>query len=147
MKNPKQPHLTKCPTCKGTGTVELEGALLETLSKFKTPKTRLSANDLHDPGAGITKNAMNNRLEKLRKMDLLGRERAGRVWTYYKPDGEAPAAPASIPGAPTFPEDAPKPPAPKKAAKGDGAAAESAKRAKANKAKKGTGISTKGTRK
>jgi hypothetical protein len=146
MKNPKQPHLTKCPTCKGSGTVELEGALLETLSRFKTPKTRLSANDLHDPASGITKNAMNNRLEKLRKMDLLGRERAGRVWTYYKPDGEAPAA--AQPAGEVTPE-APQPAAPKPNSRnrGDGRAADSAKRAKANAAKKGTGISAKGTRK
>lgn len=119
---PKQ-VLTQCTSCRGTGKVSLEGALLDTLSKF-SGKTRLTCADLHDPGRGVTKNATNNRLEKLRGFGLLLRERKGREWSYYRAPEGTPPPPAE------------EPKERKSRNGGDGAAAESAKRAKANAARK-----------
>lgn len=129
-----KPLLTNCPTCQGTGKVELEGALRETLARFTSKSLRLSANDLHEPSSGITKNAMNNRVEKLRRMGLLSRTRAGRVWIYSRADG----APAAQPAAPLANGHEATPALnTQKRSRGIGTAAAAAERAKANASKKG----------
>lgn len=69
-----------CPKCQGSGEVILQDGLLETLAKFG-PRSRHTAADLHDPNES-TPNAINNRLEKLRKIGLLQRKRKGRRWVY-----------------------------------------------------------------
>jgi len=84
----KQPNPSvKCQSCKGTGLAEMADSLAETLGRFKAKP--LSAHDLYDPDAGVTINAMNNRLEKLRVAGFLSRNRIGRHWFYAKKGGAA----------------------------------------------------------
>lgn len=76
--------LTTCPSCKGTGKIILSIGLQNTLALFKTAKQRFTAQELYDadPTATQTSNAINNRLERLRKDGFLKREKLGRLWTY-----------------------------------------------------------------
>lgn len=75
-----------CKHCDGSGFVELSEHLRDTLSKFQ-PGKQLRACDVFDMMPFLmptTINAINNRLEDLRAMGLLKRERRGRFYYYSR---------------------------------------------------------------
>lgn len=83
MKGPEIP----CPTC-GVGFVSLKAlkpSLAITYARFANGR-RLSASMVYcQGGEGATVNAVNNRLEELRKLGFLDREKEGRNWMYFRP--------------------------------------------------------------
>ncbi len=76
----------KCPKCKRDGASEdrvLPGELWRTLRMVNRYPGR-SASILADVfGNEVGYTAVNNRLERLRKLGLVRRERDGRAWMYY----------------------------------------------------------------
>lgn len=74
----------QCPTCSGTGRAPLQEALQETLDVLPRRGT-FTAGAIHEkiPGT-VTINAVNNRLEDLRALGILKRERNGRFWSYSR---------------------------------------------------------------
>lgn len=74
-----------CDTCDGRGTVDLDGVLAETLAMFLKRSTRLTAHDIAPQLKGEVKTtAVNNRLEKLRILGFLHREKCGRFQVYFR---------------------------------------------------------------
>lgn len=70
-----------CPKC-GEGSVPLPESLQETLNEVRrTPG--FTAQEMLDrfPGIGVT--AINNRLEDLRRIGLVRRQRDSHSWRYY----------------------------------------------------------------
>lgn len=84
IRHQKRPNIP-CPNCKGQGEVCLGDELARVLWLFTHPRIRLHAGkvlELIKEEVSVT--AMNNRLERLRKLDLLQRHRVGRAWHYSK---------------------------------------------------------------
>lgn len=77
MKDPTMP----CPKCDGKGTCSLPTVLRETLDSFGS-RSILSAVNLVEASKAVTHSALNNRLEKLRTLGFLTRERDGKLWKY-----------------------------------------------------------------
>lgn len=75
----------KCPHCSGKGSVPLPEELATTLAMFgrKSSFTAAAAHEKH--GGEMTVNSMNNRLERLRKLGKLDREKVSRHWHYRLP--------------------------------------------------------------
>lgn len=75
---------TTCPECNGKGTVLLKDGQLLILAILRRRKRPMTAQDILVAGeigdVGVT--AMNNRLERLRDLDFVVRERRGRAWAY-----------------------------------------------------------------
>jgi hypothetical protein len=72
-----------CDKCNGSGHMELPEALAETLDSIPRRGT-VTAFYLHGKLPGVTPNAQNNRLEKLRELGFLKRERSGKFWLYSR---------------------------------------------------------------
>lgn len=71
-----------CPTCKGEARVPISDELMEVLL-FIRRRTGADAQTVFDKlGAKISISGINNRLEYLREIGLLRRERRGRRWFY-----------------------------------------------------------------
>jgi len=68
-----------CPKCAGTGRIELPRVLQEVLTCFA--RASWSAAEMSHYLA-IAQTAANNRLELLRKLGFLRREKQGRTWYY-----------------------------------------------------------------
>lgn len=81
------PDLICCPTCHGEGRAPLWRTLQETLDLLRA-RGPLSATQLHEmwqvahPFDRRRVTAINNRLEELRDLGFVERERAGRGWVY-----------------------------------------------------------------
>lgn len=75
----------KCPNCAGTGRSSLPEALQETFDAIPKRGRQFRASDIQAlvPGA-VTVNAINNRLEALRDLGFLQRERWGKYWLYNR---------------------------------------------------------------
>lgn len=64
------------------GVIPMDGALLDTLNLLRRVKGADSFEVLDKLGAKVSVTAINNRLEELRKLSLVKRERRGRRWFY-----------------------------------------------------------------
>lgn len=65
--------------------VELPKHLAETFLRFFRSHGGFTAQELHEQeNQGSTVNAVNNRLEKLRKLEYLKRRREGKSWRYFR---------------------------------------------------------------
>lgn len=73
-----KPPLIQCETCHGTGREPLSELLTETLGMLG--RRQATAVDLMIDG--MTKNAINNRLEHLRRLGFVQRQRRGKFWVY-----------------------------------------------------------------
>lgn len=83
----------KCPECAGSGTVKLPELLAETLASLG--KRKFTAAEISGDFPTITVNAINNRLESLRRLGFVQRERRGKFWLYSRvPAAKADPAPA-----------------------------------------------------
>lgn len=72
----------KCPKCKGTGMSPMDAMIQATMRALRRSPGRTASDLLPQfPGVGVT--AINNRLEKLRALGLVRRERRGHAWAYY----------------------------------------------------------------
>lgn len=76
-----------CPKCKGTGETELPKRLLHVFNKF-SPGIEITSEEMlihinRLEGSELGRTSMNNRLEKLRKLGLLGRRQDGEFWKYF----------------------------------------------------------------
>lgn len=70
-----------CPTCQTEGYIALSDGLEFTLNEVvSTPW--VSASELLDRHTGISVTAINNRLEHLRELGFLIRQRRGKSWIY-----------------------------------------------------------------
>lgn len=77
--------LTTCRKCDGTGQVPLDPSLeaaLSALSKFPNSTSPHLHAKMFSGGTALSINAINNRLEKLRSMNLVGRRKSGIAWEY-----------------------------------------------------------------
>lgn len=72
----------ECPECKGTGSTKLPELLTATLSALG--KKAYTAHELNDWFPTVTPNAINNRLESLRRLGFVQRERRGKFWLYSR---------------------------------------------------------------
>jgi hypothetical protein len=72
----------QCPKCNGTGQVEISQELLDTLNAVLRSKGTDSVTLSPKFGKHHTITAINNRLERLRELGLLKRERRFRRWFY-----------------------------------------------------------------
>jgi len=73
-----------CNTCKGKGTVGLDGPLASTLALFKRGR-RLTAAEIQKNESDVNITAINNRLERLRGYGFLDRQKKGRHQLYFLP--------------------------------------------------------------
>jgi hypothetical protein len=75
-----------CPKCRGAGSIDLAEPLLRVL-RFVRQHRQATAQDVFEMlGREVTHpTAANNRLEDLRKLQLLDRRRRGRNWVYFIP--------------------------------------------------------------
>lgn len=74
----------ECPTCSGTGRAPLPEAIQETLD-ILPKRGQFTAADIQPKVPGtVTVNAINNRLEYLRDLGILKRERNGKFWNYSR---------------------------------------------------------------
>lgn len=73
-----KPPLIECDTCHGTGRAPLSELLTETL--WLLGHTKCTAADLTPKH--LTVNAINNRLESLRALGFVQRQRRGKFWVY-----------------------------------------------------------------
>lgn len=73
-----------CKSCGGTGKTPLEESLAETLPLI--PRKGATAQWLAASArcANISPNAFNNRLERLRSLGLVRRERHGKFYHYFR---------------------------------------------------------------
>lgn len=86
-----KPPITTCQECNGTGKAQLSEPLTETLSYLG--RRHLHAAQLQIPG--VTPNAINNRLEKLRELGFVQRVRQGRFMIYSRvPSAKSDSVPA-----------------------------------------------------
>lgn len=70
--------------CEGAGTVELKPELQRTLGLFRNGR-KMKAADAHDElSERVTVSAISNRLRDMWDFGLLGRERRGKAWFYFK---------------------------------------------------------------
>lgn len=77
----------KCDKCGGTGKAPLSETLQGMLENVKAfPGYSAAWHGARHPFVGIT--AFNNRLEDLRALGLVRRERLGRSWLYYPVKGK-----------------------------------------------------------
>lgn len=74
-------HKITCDKCEGKGTMEMPEGLLETLALIPK-KAGVTTEEIHGKIPGITRNAQNNRLEKLRALGFVKRIREGKFWRY-----------------------------------------------------------------
>lgn len=74
----------QCPTCEGTGRAPLPEALQETLNVMPKKGTFTAADLQSKIPSTVTVNAMNNRLESLRDLGMVKRERNGKFWNYSR---------------------------------------------------------------
>lgn len=91
----KRPSI-KCPECAGVGTVPLPEHLEQTLAALggrTKPAEYLS-------GAGLTINAISNRLADLLKLGLVTRHKEGRQW-FYRAARKAKPSESNKPQVPT----------------------------------------------
>lgn len=81
---PSMKHLIDCPGCEGSGKVELHEHLRETLDWIPS-RGATSAYELlnEHPHVGQP-SAFNNRLERLRGLGLVTRQRHGKTWLYSR---------------------------------------------------------------
>lgn len=70
-----------CPKCSGEGQVPVTETLTSVLDLLKK-QPRLSAAEVQLKLGGATVNAYNNRLEHLRWLRMVTRERVGHAWRY-----------------------------------------------------------------
>lgn len=75
-----KPKVT-CDKCGGSGDMSLPEPLQQT---FDAVRKNTTTEDLHKRFPNISRTAQNNRMEALRKMGLLIRERAGKWWLYSR---------------------------------------------------------------
>lgn len=75
----------QCPTCEGKGEVPMPYWAAETMALFKTDVRRDSENVRLRISDAISRNGVNNRLERLRGLGLLERTRQGKWWFYFRP--------------------------------------------------------------
>lgn len=73
--------MIQCTHCAGRGTVELPERLQETLNAVGRGCT---TDDLQRKIPAVTPTAQNNRLEMLRNLGFLTRNRVGKFWFYAK---------------------------------------------------------------
>lgn len=74
----------ECPTCGGSGRAPLPDALQETLNVLPR-RGQFTAAEIHAKIPGkVEVTAINNRLESLRALSLLTRERFGKFWKYSR---------------------------------------------------------------
>ena len=73
----------ECPHCAGLGKVPISGSLAETLEAVRSQRgiTAIQVHAKLGDQIGIT--AVNNRLEDLRRIGLLIRQRVGHQWMYH----------------------------------------------------------------
>lgn len=62
--------------------MELSETLLETLNNI--PRTGITAGRLAELIGGVSSNAQSNRLERLRDVELVRRQRSGHNWRYFR---------------------------------------------------------------
>lgn len=72
-----------CGRCGGTGTMPMPEWLSETLALIPR-KSAVTTADIGRKIPGVTRNAQNNRLECLRLLGFVSRERRGKFWLYRK---------------------------------------------------------------
>lgn len=81
----KRPQIS-CRKCEGSGAVDLEDSLWNTLQVLAKLK-RATAPEIFEQSQGenafIKVTAINRRLEDLRALNLVEREREGAVWKYF----------------------------------------------------------------
>lgn len=78
----KQPTVT-CPKCNGSGKVDLDGVLAATLEIVRLSKGA-DVFQVHSAVPDkVSVTAINNRLEDLRRLGLVFRNRVGRRWIYH----------------------------------------------------------------
>lgn len=78
----------ECDQCNGTGSMPLQEALKETLEQVPRGFKGITSYDLRQRIPGISPNAQNNRLEKLRKAGFVSRHRDGKFWRYCRTNCE-----------------------------------------------------------
>lgn len=86
----KRPQIT-CHKCEGKGEQPLDDVLWNTLQLLSKLK-RVSAPEMYDKSPDksfIVPSAINQRLEDLRRLDLVDREREGKVWKYFVKEQKA----------------------------------------------------------
>jgi predicted transcriptional regulator len=79
VKYPDMQRTITCTTCDGKGIMPLPESLAQTLSEMRGKTT---SEKLAKKIPGVSRNAQNNRLEKLRRLNLVTRERHGKEWIY-----------------------------------------------------------------
>ena len=71
-----------CSQCKGHGQVEAPDWMLDTLKALRKMRGATSPRlAVHFPDLGVT--SINNRLEELRRLGRVRRERVGKAYAYY----------------------------------------------------------------
>ncbi len=76
--------LIDCDKCEGAGKIEMAPELVATLAVLKSSPGRTAAEVLQTLGHHVSTNAINNRLEDLRRMGFADRERHGKFWRYTR---------------------------------------------------------------
>ena len=80
----KKPPPIPCPTCNGKGITEMPEGLIQALRILRTLGGQAAVSEVWSDSAcdrvGIT--AINNRLESLRELGFVQRERVGKGWVY-----------------------------------------------------------------
>ncbi len=76
--------LIDCDKCEGKGKVEMSPEMVATLAALKFSPGRTAAELLQILEHHVSVNAINNRLEDLRRMGFAERERHGKFWKYYR---------------------------------------------------------------
>jgi hypothetical protein len=77
-----KPNLITCQQCKGQGRVELPEHLEQTLQKLRRMKSATALQIGEALAWKSTRSAMNRRLEELRGLGFVKRERIGRDFLY-----------------------------------------------------------------
>lgn len=78
----KTPRIT-CPTCHGTGQSELSPVLAETFLVVKRLKKASAVQVKKYIPDEVTGSAINNRLDDMLAMGLLGRKKVGKTYYYF----------------------------------------------------------------
>lgn len=84
-----KPPIIACSKCNGTGKIELPAPLLEVLTVMNDePRKMWLVSEIHKLAPNYTSfgvTAINNRLEALRELGLVTREKFGKQWRYFIP--------------------------------------------------------------
>lgn len=72
-----------CPKCGGNGTVPMTSALLEMLSLVKRMPGKTAPEYINSVHSQLVTTSFNNRLEELRRLGLVRRERDGKSFRYF----------------------------------------------------------------